>query len=107
MLNITNYWRNAKLQCGTTSHLSEWPSLKSLQITNARGSVEKIEPSYIVGGNSVATMENSMEITQKTKNSITCDPAIPLLGMYLDKTIIQKDTFTSMFIAALFTTVKK
>ena len=38
-------------------------------------------------------MENSMEGPQKTENRITIyDPAIPLLGMYLGKTIIQKDT---------------
>ena len=30
-------------------------------------------------------------------------PAIPLLGIYPEKTIIQKDTCTPMFIAALFT----
>ena len=30
------------------------------------------------------------------------DPAIPLLGIYLDRTIILKDTCTPMFIAALF-----
>ena len=35
------------------------------------------------------------------------DPAIPLLGIYLEKTIIQKDTCTPMFIAALFTIAKK
>ena len=34
------------------------------------------------------------------------DPAIPLLGIYPDKTIIQKDTCTPMNIAALFTTAK-
>ena len=34
------------------------------------------------------------------------DPAISLLGIYLDKTIIQKDTCTSVFIAALFTIAK-
>ena len=32
------------------------------------------------------------------------DLATPLLGIYLDKTIIQKDTSTPMFIVALFTT---
>jgi len=31
---------------------------------------------------------------------------IPLLGIYPDKTIIQKDTCTPMFITALFTIVK-
>ena len=31
------------------------------------------------------------------------DPAIPLLGIYPEKTIIQKQSCTTMFIAALFT----
>ena len=31
------------------------------------------------------------------------DPAIPLLGIYPEKTIIQKEPCTKMFIAALFT----
>ena len=33
-------------------------------------------------------------------------PAIPLLGIYTEKTIIQKDTHTLMFTAALFTIAK-
>ena len=49
------------------------------------------------------TMENSVEIPQKTKVALPCDPANPLLGIYLGKTIIHKGTCTSMFIAALFT----
>ena len=31
------------------------------------------------------------------------DPAIPLLGVYPEETVIEKDTCTPMFIAALFT----
>ena len=31
------------------------------------------------------------------------DPTIPLLGIYPEETEIEKDTYTSMFIAALFT----
>ena len=31
------------------------------------------------------------------------DPTIPLLGIYPDKNIIQKESCTTMFIAALFT----
>ena len=31
------------------------------------------------------------------------DPAIPLLGIYPDKTLLKRDTCTLMFIAALFT----
>ena len=40
---------------------------------------------------------------KKLKIELPYDPAIPLLGIYHEKTIIQKDTCTSMFIAALFT----
>ena len=47
-----------------------------------------------------------MEFSLKTKNRTTICPAIPLLGIYPEKTIIQKDTCTPMFIAALFTIAK-
>ena len=40
---------------------------------------------------------------KKLKIELPYDPAIPLLGIYLEKTIIQKDTCTPMFIAAVFT----
>ena len=50
-------------------------------------------------------MENSMEVPLKRKNR-PYDPAIPLLGIYLDKTINCKDTCTLKFIATLFTKTK-
>ena len=37
------------------------------------------------------------------KIELPYDPAISLLGIYLEKTIIQKDTCIPVFIAALFT----
>ena len=43
---------------------------------------------------------------KKLKMELPCDPTIPLLGIYPEKTIIQKDTCTPMFIAALFTIAK-
>ena len=43
---------------------------------------------------------------RKLKIELPYDPAIPLLGIYPDKTIIQKDTRTLIFIAALFTIAK-
>ena len=43
---------------------------------------------------------------RKLEIELPYDPAIPLLGIYPDKTIIQKDTCTPMFIAALFTIAK-
>ena len=47
-------------------------------------------------------------ILKKLKIELPYDPAIPLLGMYLEKmkTVIQKDTCIPMFITALFTIVK-
>ena len=43
---------------------------------------------------------------KKLKIELPYDPAIPLLGIYPDKTVIQKDTCTPMFIAAPFTIAK-
>ena len=43
---------------------------------------------------------------KKIKIELPYDPAIPLLGIYPNKTIIRKDTCTPMFIAALFTIAK-
>ena len=43
---------------------------------------------------------------RKLKIELPCDPAIPLLCIYPDKTLIQKDTWTLVFIAALFTIAK-
>ena len=43
---------------------------------------------------------------RKLKTELPYDSAIPLLGIYPDKTIIQKDACTLMFIAALFTIAK-
>ena len=40
---------------------------------------------------------------KKLKIELPYDPAIPLLGIYPEKTIIHKDTCTPVFIAALFT----
>ena len=53
----------------------------------------------------VATVEKSMEVSQKSKNiELPYNLAILLLGIYSPKPkqSIQKDTYTSMFIAALF-----
>ena len=40
---------------------------------------------------------------KKLKLELPNDPAVPLLGIYPEKTVIQKDTCTPMFTAALFT----
>ena len=42
-------------------------------------------------------------VLKKLKIEIPYDPAIPLLGIYPEKTTIRKDICTPTFIAALFT----
>ena len=42
----------------------------------------------------------------KVKLELPNNPAIPLLGIYPEKTLILKDTCTPMFIAALFITLR-
>ena len=56
---------------------------------------------------SAVTMDDSIGILfRKLKIELPYYLAILLLGIYPDKTIIQKDTRTPMFIAALFTISK-
>ena len=44
-----------------------------------------------------------MKVPQKKKKvELLCDSAIPFLGIYLEKTIIQKQTWTPVFTAVLF-----
>ena len=43
---------------------------------------------------------------KKLKVALPYDPAIPLLGKYPKKTIIQKESQTTTFIAALFTVAR-
>ena len=43
---------------------------------------------------------------KKLKLELPYDPAIPLLGIYPEKNMAQNDTFTSLFIAPLFTVAK-
>ena len=43
---------------------------------------------------------------KKLKIELPYDPAIPLLSIYLGKNMVQKDTGTPVFTAALFTIAK-
>ena len=43
------------------------------------------------------------QFLKKLKIELLYDPAIPLLGIYTEKTIIQKESCTTIFIEALFT----
>ena len=66
--------------------------------------MEKKEPSYTVGMELVQPLQRmGWRFLKKLKLELPYDPAIPLLGIYPEKTLIRKDTGTPMFIAALFT----
>ena len=65
--------------------------------------MEKREPLYTTGWN-VGLVQPLWLI--KLKIQLPYDPATPLLGIYPDKTVIQKDTFIPLFIAALFKIAK-
>ena len=52
--------------------------------------MEKRESSYTAG-------ENVKPVQKKLKIELPYDPAIQLLGIYAEKTVIQRDICTSMF----------
>ena len=56
----------------------------------------------VVMQTSTATMENSVESPLKTGNTTAYDPAIPPLGIHTEETRIERDTWTPVFITALF-----
>ena len=70
----------------------------------------KGNPSTLLVGmqTGTATVENSMEFPQKTKNELLFDSVIPLLGLYPKdpKTPILKNLCTPMFIEAQFPIAK-
>ena len=81
--------------------------------------VEKREPSYIVGGNlnwcshygkqygvSLSRVKIKLPCCQVAAKSLQLYPTLCDLGIYLEKIIIQEDTFSLLFIVALFTITK-
>jgi len=65
--------------------------------------VDKRKPSYIVGGNVNWYSHYWKQYGDYFKNRATIWSSNLTLGIYVDKTIVWKDTCTPMFIAALFT----
>ena len=79
------------------------------QITNAREGVEKKEPCYTIGGDVNWYNHCGKQYggsSEKLNIEPPFDPAIPLLGIYPEKTMTQKDTCTPMFVAALYAIAK-
>ena len=71
--------------------------------------MEKRESSYTVGGTVHWYNHYGEQCGGSLKNlkiELLYDPATPLLGIYPEKTIIQKDTCTPVFIVTLFIVAK-
>ena len=108
--------REMQIKTTVSCHLIQVKTVtikKNLQTINAGEDVEKTEPSWTVGGNAIwysqygEQYRGSLKKTRTKKKKLGIDllydPAIPLLGIYPEKTIIQRDTCTPMFRAAPFT----
>ena len=105
-MQIKTQWDITKTQWDITSHGSEWTSSKSLQTINAGEDVEKRQCSCTVGGNINWFSHYGGRDGDSLKElglKLPYDLTIPLLGINPKETIIEKDTCTPIFIAALFT----
>ena len=102
------------LNISSTSHpsyWSEWQSTtpKNVWTINAGDGVEWREPFCTVGGNVDWYRHYGEQYggsLQKLVIELPHDPTIPLLGIYPEETIIERDASTPMFIAALFTVTR-
>ena len=81
-------------------------TIKNLQTINAGEGVEEREPFCSVGGNVNGYSHYGEEYGGFLKKIKIELPTIPLLGMYPEKNMIQRDSCTPVFIAALFTVAK-
>ena len=89
-------------------YLSEWPSSESPQSMLERAWRKENPFALLVGMQTdTDTTQNSMipfkNSFKKLGIELPYDPTIPLLGIYPEKTIIEKDMCTPVFIAVLFT----
>ena len=70
-----------------------------IQTVNAGEGAEKKRPSYTVGGTKLVqpVWKIVWQFLKKLKIELPYEPAIPLLGICLEKTITEKDRWTPMF----------
>ena len=70
--------------------------------------VQRRDYSYTVDGNVYCYSHYKEQYgkTKEPKKELPPDPAIPLLGIYPEKNMVQMDTSTPMFVAMLLTIAK-
>ena len=111
MLSITNHQRQANYNHNEIPlHTGQNGHHKQINRQVLDRMWRKGNPSTLLVGmqTGAATVENSMEFSQKIKVELPFDLAIPVLGLYPKnpETPIQKNLWTPMFIAAQFTIAK-
>ena len=99
MLNIANYYRNVNQNYNEISFIPVNVAIikKNPQRINAGESVELREPSYNVGGNANWHSHYGEQYAGFSKNlkvQLPYDFAIPSLGRFLKKIMVQKDICT-------------
>jgi len=95
--------RQRRWQWGITSHWSEWPSSKNLQTINAGEDVKKkgtLLHCWWECKQIQSLWRTGWRFLEKLGIKLPNDPAIPPLGIYPKKTIIEKDTCAPMFTIA-------
>ena len=105
MLNVTNNFANQNYNKISPHANQNGHHQKNLETINAEVGVKKREPLQYCWWE--CKLIQPLQITvqkflKKLKVELSYDPATPLLDIYPKKMIIQKDTCTPIFIAALF-----
>ena len=111
MLTIANYYRNTSEKYSEVlPHTSQNGHHKQQQQKkNCKNNKcwEGCGELLLVGIKLVQSLWRTVRsFLKKLKIELPCDPANPLLAIYMRKTLIWKNTCTSMFIAALFSIVR-
>ena len=100
--------REMQIKSTVTSQLSEWLSPNFTNNKCWRGCGEKGTLLHCWWECKLVQLlwRTVWRFLKKLKIELPYDPVIPLLGIYPEKTMVQKETCTPVFIAALFTTAK-